>query len=363
MKYTHALLPLLLICFHSLAQYKSFEVKGESCVYNSKELIIEKVLFRDSTYASVCRISNIRPEMPINVLSLTDCAFSFNGEIEIPTPFSAVCPEDEPAKESDIFFIEAGKNQLMFGNLADSSRVVLSNEANVELEEIARLLGSRSFRLLAPEQVRKNLLFLNHYIKAHPDSYVAMWLMIIMVEQSKTKEKYADESVLQTCDLFSDKLQQNNVLLYFRNKFKNYKNINRADAVFPFDKLILGKKIQHVVEENEFVLVEFWSTGCKPCIQQLPELKQIFQEYNSKGFSIFSISTDPTEARKEKARIIYKNNGITWSNYFDSQELDYNALVVPYLPSNFLVDKTGKIIQKNINLDALSTFLEQKLRR
>lgn len=358
----HLLVLILGLCSLQLAaQNTFFKVIGKNCHYNEKEIIVEKVLFTDSAYSSVCRINNIRPEMPINVLAVGNCTFSFEGEISMPTPFTATCPDDEPANESEIFFLESGENGIEFGDLKQSVNVKTTTPSNKELEAIVQLLGSSAFRFLGPNQVEKNLSLMSSYIQSNPDSYVAMWLMIIMVERAKTEERYANLAVLQTCDLFSEEMRQNPILRYFRGKFETYQLLNQANARLPFEKLILGERIKETAQKNEYVLIDFWSTGCKPCIEQLPELQTIYQQYHTKGFTIFSISTDPTKEREEMANAILQKNGCLWENYFDGQQQDYNTLIIPHLPNNLLIDKTGEIIQRDMSLDALSKFLAENL--
>ena len=46
---------------------------------------------------------------------------------------------------------------------------------------------------------------------------------------------------------------------------------------------------------GKVVLVDFWSTICDPCLQEMPELVKLYQERKDKGFVVLAIATDGPE--------------------------------------------------------------------
>ncbi|MBK8662436.1 MAG: TlpA family protein disulfide reductase [Ignavibacteriales bacterium] len=40
------------------------------------------------------------------------------------------------------------------------------------------------------------------------------------------------------------------------------------------------------------ILISFWATWCKPCIEELPEIEKIYDELKEKGLKAFAISVD-----------------------------------------------------------------------
>ncbi|MCD4732681.1 TlpA family protein disulfide reductase [bacterium] len=53
------------------------------------------------------------------------------------------------------------------------------------------------------------------------------------------------------------------------------------------------------------ILIDFWSTGCAPCVAVMPHMQEMYEEYKDDGFIIFGISEDlprNTSAVKAKAR-------------------------------------------------------------
>ncbi len=46
---------------------------------------------------------------------------------------------------------------------------------------------------------------------------------------------------------------------------------------------------------QKVVLIDFWSTICDPCKQEMPELVKLYQERKDKGFVVLAIATDGPE--------------------------------------------------------------------
>ena len=60
---------------------------------------------------------------------------------------------------------------------------------------------------------------------------------------------------------------------------------------------------------GKYVLLDFWSFGCGPCLQSLPELKAVSESYRDR-LTVISITSDP----KDQWETASKEHGITWVN-------------------------------------------------
>lgn len=64
--------------------------------------------------------------------------------------------------------------------------------------------------------------------------------------------------------------------------------------------------LHHLAEfKGNYILLDFWSSGCGPCIQSIPEMKKIVSMYKDK-LVVVSISEDPKDSWKE----YIKNKGM-----------------------------------------------------
>lgn len=118
-----------------------------------------------------------------------------------------------------------------------------------------------------------------------------------------------------------------------------------------------GKPVKLSDFKGRYVLVDFWASWCAPCRAENPYVVAAYRKYNSKGFDILSVSLDASQQDWVKA---IEKDGMPWVHVSD---LKYwkNAVAVQYgvnsVPTNFLIDPTGKIIAKNLR----GAKLEEKL--
>ena len=93
--------------------------------------------------------------------------------------------------------------------------------------------------------------------------------------------------------------------------------------------------------KGKYILLDFWSSGCGPCIMSIPEMREISEEYKDK-LTIVGICSDPKETWEKTS----KEKNITWVNLNDFKGEDGIKLHygVKGIPNYFIVSPEGKII-------------------
>jgi peroxiredoxin len=113
--------------------------------------------------------------------------------------------------------------------------------------------------------------------------------------------------------------------------------------------------------QGKYVLIDFWAKWCGPCRQENPNVVKAYNRFKSKGFEVYGVSLDRNKEDWVKA---IAEDGLTWTHvsdlkYFECQAAkDYNINAIPL---SILLDKTGKIIAKNLRGAALEQKLEEVL--
>ena len=113
--------------------------------------------------------------------------------------------------------------------------------------------------------------------------------------------------------------------------------------------------------KGKVVLIDFWASWCGPCRQAMPDVVKIYQKYKNKGFEIVGISLD---AKKEDWKQAVNDLNITWpqiSNLKGWEEDCAVAYGVDLIPQTVLIDKDGKIVERNIGDEALDLKLQELL--
>ena len=97
---------------------------------------------------------------------------------------------------------------------------------------------------------------------------------------------------------------------------------------------------------GKYVLLDFWNTGCRPCIQEIPNLKRIQKEFGGDKFEIVSVCIDrnnfETQEIWKKINSKYKTN---WTQVYDAGGLaTAKKYKITHYPTMMVIDPSGNII-------------------
>ena len=101
---------------------------------------------------------------------------------------------------------------------------------------------------------------------------------------------------------------------------------------------------------GKYVLIDFWASWCGPCRIENPHVVSTFNKYKGKNFTILGISLDKTEDKALWLKAI-KDDALDWTQVSDLKYWTNDVATlykVSFIPQNFLIDPSGKIIAKNL---------------
>ena len=101
--------------------------------------------------------------------------------------------------------------------------------------------------------------------------------------------------------------------------------------------------------QNKVTVVNFWFSGCKPCVEELSKLNELNDTIKKMGGEVVGINTDTLDDNQDgikEAKEILKAQGASYKNLtFDSDSTvgKYAGNIMAF-PTTVLVDKDGNII-------------------
>lgn len=109
---------------------------------------------------------------------------------------------------------------------------------------------------------------------------------------------------------------------------------------------------QSIFEGKKVTMVNIWATFCGPCINEMPDLQKLHEDYADKGFQVVGIVCDIyeyngvfDESGIKTAKDIVKDTGVKYISLLPSVSLNEAKLKdVNSVPETFFVDDTGSVI-------------------
>jgi thiol-disulfide isomerase/thioredoxin len=114
--------------------------------------------------------------------------------------------------------------------------------------------------------------------------------------------------------------------------------------------------------KGKVVLIDFWASWCGPCRKENPHVKAIYEKYKDKGFEIYGVSLDNSDAQWKAA---IAKDGLIWKHVSDHAGWSSSAdklYKVQSIPQTFLLDKDGRIVASGFRSDQLEGLLNQYLK-
>jgi peroxiredoxin len=197
------------------------------------------------------------------------------------------------------------------------------------------------------------------FVESHPNSYYCFWELVKLHYGQGYKNEF--ENIFNTLDI---SIRNSNVGKLFSSDLMQSKETAIGQPFKPI--LLKNDSLKNVVFDvskikKNFLLIDYWYSHCSPCISQFADLNIMYSKYNETGFEIVGISTDKEKHISDWKQVI-SNKKLKWAQYLDIDGFDSQLKSINKYPTNFLLDKDGIIIKKDISIIDLEKFLQQSLK-
>lgn len=95
--------------------------------------------------------------------------------------------------------------------------------------------------------------------------------------------------------------------------------------------------------KGKVVLLNFWATWCPPCRDEMPALNKLYHALKNRGLEVVAVSTDRSI---NDIKNFIKKNKVDFPVLFDADRSTARLYRVFSMPTTFLIDRSGKIVEK-----------------
>ena len=110
-----------------------------------------------------------------------------------------------------------------------------------------------------------------------------------------------------------------------------------------------GSKVTLSELRGKVVLLNFWATWCPPCREELSHVQQqVIDRFAGEEFVFLPISRGEERAAVEAFRA---KTGYAFPMGLDTDETIYKRYATRFIPRNFLIDRTGRVVKATVGYD------------
>ena len=114
-----------------------------------------------------------------------------------------------------------------------------------------------------------------------------------------------------------------------------------------------GKPVALAEAKGKIVLLNFWATWCGPCRAEIPDLVDLQKRYADK-FEIIALATDEDDPDEVRRFVLQSGINYRVAMSSDAVRRDYGGIAA--LPTSFVIDPQGRIVQKHVGLNDPSIY-------
>lgn len=106
---------------------------------------------------------------------------------------------------------------------------------------------------------------------------------------------------------------------------------------------------QEICTQSKLTMINVWATYCNPCLNEMPELGELVQEYDTADFQLIGIVSDVLEGQDEDALAyaadLVEETGADYPHLLLNESL-YGGLLaeVSAVPTTFFLNENGEVL-------------------
>lgn len=286
----------------------------------------------------------------IDTVNSLNGVFAFDGTLEMPM-FARIATPEGPVTT---FFLENSPIAVTGKwDVKDSIQVVGSATNDIYNNYMAQIETATN----RDEAVKIN----EDFIKNNPSSIAAAYVLFRRMSPAMDYKELREKVAM------FDSTISSSIYLVMAGEMAD--RMEKVDIGRPFVDFTLPDTtgtmiaLSSVAGKGNYVLLDFWASWCGPCRAENPHVVESFEQFSSKGFTVFGVSLDNPDGREKWLKAI-NDDKLNWTNVSDLKRWNCEPAIaygVRSIPSNVLIGPDGNILASNLRGAALTEKLTELL--
>ena len=319
--------------------------------------------------------------VPVDTVKIKDGKFEFKGKIKEPTMYSLSFPDFQNGfpviVENDEIKVEVKKDSINNSRISGTYNNDEFQKFNDDAKKIQKKMQdfqTKNMQAFNVAQQQKDTATVNKLIKQnneiqkglkdmmlkYPDTHPKSFISALIVLEMFRDPNFDAKKVRKLYNSFDESLKNTKTVKKIKDQLEVLEKAKNAPKPKPVAanvgqiapdftaKTPEGISVSLKQSLGKVTVIDFWASWCGPCRKENPSVLAMYNELHSKGLNIVGVSLDDDAAEWKKA--IAKDK-ITWTQisnlkkWKDPIALQYQ---IEQIPTTYLLDKTGKIIAKDL---------------